>query len=249
MKAIDQAVILAGGRGTRLGPIGDRFPKPLAPVNGEPFLSYLFHALGEAGIRQVVLLVGYKAEMIIARYGDRLANGIDVKYSVGTAEDQTGRRLMNAFPLLDERFLLMYGDNYWPMPLASMSALFRRSGKAVQATVFSNRHGTAEYGFENNVETSTDGVVVRYDKTRQSAGLNGVDIGFFLMCRSAVDPSLGGNLSFEETILVDLVNRGEVGAWITDTPYYYITSETSLNDFARIARSAQLKHIGDYKDV
>jgi D-glycero-D-manno-heptose 1,7-bisphosphate phosphatase len=202
--------------------------------------------LGEAGVRRVLLLVGYKADMIIERYGKHLPNGLALEYSMGTAEDQTGRRVLNAYDRLDEHFLLMYGDNYWPVPLADMTASYAGSGTAVQATVFSNRQGTAEYGFENNVETAADGSVLRYDKSRQSAGLNGVDIGFFLTRRRALNPAMGGNPSFEEAILADLVARRNVRAWITDTQYYYITSPASLAAFEAHARLAQLRHIGEH---
>ncbi len=241
--AIEQAVILAGGRGTRLKPIADRLPKPLAPVNGVPFLSYVFDMLAAAGIRRVVLLVGYKAELIIDRYGNRLPNGLEVGYSVGSVEDETGRRVLNALPMLDEHFLLMYGDSYWPLPLAGMTAAYQRHGTPIQSTVFSNRHGTGEYGYENNVTVGPDGIVTCYDKSRQNEGLNGLDIGFFLIRRTVLDPAAGGNPSFEESILTRCISRREVAAWVTDTQYHYITNVDSLDAFGAVARTAGLRHI------
>lgn len=68
MKKIKQAVILAGGTGERLRPLTENTPKPLAPVNGIPFLDYLIQSVVSAGINNILFLTGYKAEKIVERY-------------------------------------------------------------------------------------------------------------------------------------------------------------------------------------
>ena len=65
-----QAVILCGGRGTRLGPITDTLPKPMAPVCGKPFLAHLLDQLKENGFQEVVLLIGYLGHIIEDYFGD-----------------------------------------------------------------------------------------------------------------------------------------------------------------------------------
>ena len=67
-KKITQTVILAGGRGERLKPLTDYMPKPMAPINGKPFLDYLIHSIISVGINQILILLGYKSEMIVSRY-------------------------------------------------------------------------------------------------------------------------------------------------------------------------------------
>ena len=59
-----QAVILCGGLGTRLRPLTENMPKPMAPVNGKPFLHYLIEQVRDQGIRRILLLTGYRSEMI-----------------------------------------------------------------------------------------------------------------------------------------------------------------------------------------
>lgn len=233
---IEQAVILAGGRGERLKPLTDHVPKPMAPILGIPFLDYLLALLEQEGITRVLLLVGYKHEVIQARYAALRKPGFSVELSIGGAEELTGRRILNAFDRLERRFLLLYGDNYWPLRLEAMSNLFRSTNARLLATVFGNRRGTAEYGFENNVEVGPDGRVVRYDKSRKSAALNGVDIGFFLVEKSGLDPEIRGNVSFEETILPPLVARREVVAFQTDEQYHYITTLEDLRRFEAAVR-------------
>lgn len=240
---IDQAVVFVGGQGTRLRPITDRIPKPLAPVNGAPFLSYLFQALVDVGIRKILLLAGYKVDQLVRQYGESLPNGVQIEYSVGTVEDQTGRRLLNAYSLLDPHFLLLYGDNYWPIALNGMLELFRQSNVAILTTVFRNARGTGEYGFENNVEVGAEQMVWRYDRSRKAPGLNGVDIGFFIVQKDTLDPGLPGNVSFEEDILACLVQQRQVTAWVTDVQYYYITDPDSLRRFEAFAAREHVKHI------
>ena len=183
----EQAVIFAGGRGERLRPLTDTVPKPMAPVHGRPFVDYLLTMLRDAGIRRVVFLLGYKAESVIDHYKTQGVSGLEIDYSIGKEEDQTGRRLINAYEKLEDKFLLLYGDNYWPLPLEKMKKNYEHLGAALTTTVFSNKKGTGEYGFENNVMVDPNGMVKAYDKSRRLPGLNGVDIGFFLVDKKVID--------------------------------------------------------------
>ena len=85
-KNINQAVILAGGRGERLRPLTDSMPKPMAPINSIPFLDYLIHSIIQAGIENVLFLLGYKANVITDRYNNM--KNINIEFSYGTEEDQ-----------------------------------------------------------------------------------------------------------------------------------------------------------------
>ena len=246
-KRFEQAVIFAGGRGERLRPLTDNIPKPMAPVLGRPFLDYLLKSLTDAGIERILILVGYCAKKIIVHYGDFLPDGTPVAYSVGSKDDQTGRRLLNAYDTIEDRFLLLYGDNYWQPPLRDMVKNYDSLGLPVTTTVFSNKAGTGEYGFGNNVCVTLDKRVQAYDKTRQAKNLNGVDIGFFLVDKSVLDPSEEGNISFEETILTRLVKKRRVGAFVTDEQYYYITSIESLRNFEEVAKRQQLAFMDHLK--
>ncbi len=154
---VNQAVILAGGRGERLRPLTDSMPKPMAPINGIPFLDYLIHSIIQAGIENILILLGYKVDMIADRYKNM--NNINIEFSYGTVEDQTGKRMLNAYNQLDDHFLLMYGDNYWTIELDPMWTNYQQLDASVTTTVFSNRNGTGEYGFDNNVKVGNDGML------------------------------------------------------------------------------------------
>ncbi len=228
---LEQAVIFAGGRGERLRPVTDHLPKPMAPVNGEPFLNFLIQSLCAVDIRRVLLLVGYRHEVIVDYYRRNDFGSFTPDFSIGTAEDQTGRRLLNAYGKLDDRFLLLYGDNYWPIELPGMLKHFERTRALVSATVFRNAQGTGEYGLQNNVEVGPDGKIIRYDRARAAKTLNGTDIGYFVVDKTILDPKLEGNISFEEHYLPTLIERGELAGFLTDRQYHYITELKSLKAF------------------
>ena len=232
---IKQAVIFAGGRGERLRPLTDDIPKPMVPIAGQPFLDYLLASLIKVGISKVLILVGYRANVIMDHYDRGENHGFSIDYSVGTTEDLTGRRLINAYDQLEDHFLLLYGDNFWPVPLNDMATNYQRLKVPVTTTVFSNKQGTGEYGFENNVAVSETGLIKAYDKKRCLADLNGVDIGYFIVDKSVLNPDEPGNFSFEEKVLTQLVEQHRLGAFVTDEQYYFVTNASTLRNFERYA--------------
>ena len=206
----------------------------MAPINGKPFLDYLIYTLISKGIKEIIFLTGYKANIIEERYNDY--GDVVFKYSRGKVKDRTGRRLLNSFELLDDNFLLLYGDNYWPLELNRMINFFVKMKCKISTTVFSNKNGTGEYGYENNIVVDNDGFVVKYDKQRKSVKANGVDIGYFIISKSILNPKINKNLSFEEDILPLFIKNRQLAAYMTDNQYYYITNEKTLSYFAKCAK-------------
>jgi len=162
---------------------------------------------------------------------------ITIGFSYGTEEDQTGRRVLNAYDQLDENFLLMYGDNYWPIELKKMWANYQQLNTSLTTTIFSNKYGTGEYGIENNVIVDNDCIVINYDKKRETDAANGVDIGYFLINKKVLNPEISGNVSFEVDILPKLIEKRLIGSYITDNQYYYITNIQTLKDFENAAQN------------
>jgi hypothetical protein len=124
-----------------------------------------------------------------------------------------------------------------------MQENYRSKKVLATTTVFTNRRGTGEYGVENNIAVGADGMVLRYDKSRRSPGLSGVDIGFFVVNKRVVPTECAENISFEEVVLPRLVASGQLGAFLTDTQYYYITNMESLRRFERFAAESGIKPI------
>lgn len=211
-----QAVILAGGRGTRLRPLTDTVPKPMVSFHGRPFLEYLLDQLREQGFDRILLLLGYLAEVVQAHFGNGRRFGLRIDYSVAPADTETGRRLQLAAPHLDRHFLLLYCDNYWPMRIAEMWAAYAGGNVPAMVTVYTNRDGYTH----NNVRVDADGYVVTYDRSRTAPELNGVEIGYALLAREVVDLVPAGNVSFEASVYPDLARRRLLRAFLTEHRYY-----------------------------
>jgi NDP-sugar pyrophosphorylase family protein len=107
-----QAVILAAGRGTRMGRLTEKLPKPMLEVNGKTLLEHKFDALPES-VHEIILIVGYLKEAIIGRFGDSYKEKkliyIEQENIVGGTMDA----LLQAKPHLSEKFIVMMGDDIY----------------------------------------------------------------------------------------------------------------------------------------
>lgn len=239
---IRQAVILAGGKGERLKPLTDKIPKPMAPVAGKPFLDYLIRSIRDAGIQKVLLLVGYRSEVILNHY----KHDPDISFSVGTEDDLTCKRVIDALDKLEDQFMLTYGDNYWPIELGPMLRHYDDLNPVAMTTVFDNRLGQSEYGFENNVYLNSKFQIEFYDRTRKNPLLNGVDIGYFIMRRSIFEAlPKPGNPSLDTELIPNLVAKQELSGYRTSQRYYYMTHLESLADFERAVKVEGYRALGD----
>lgn len=106
-----KAVILAAGRGTRMGDLTQELPKPMLPVQGRPILEHILEGLLAAGIRQVAIVTGWRADVIENHFGDGSRFGAEIAYARQEVPDGTGRAPGYAKAFLgNDDFLLTYGD-------------------------------------------------------------------------------------------------------------------------------------------
>jgi NDP-sugar pyrophosphorylase family protein len=152
-----QAVILAGGEGTRLRPYTTVLPKPLMPIGDMPILEIVLRQLARGGITRVTLAVSYLAELIEAFCGDGARFGLDIRYSRETQALSTAGPL-RLVPGLDDTFLVMNGDILTTLDYAALIRHHRANGAA--ATLAMHRRSVkVDYGV---VETGADGTLERY---------------------------------------------------------------------------------------
>lgn len=218
-----QAVILAGGRGTRLLPLTATTPKPMIAFHCKPFLEYLIEQVRGQGFTRVLLLLGYLPEAITSHFGDGSAFGVSITYSITDVDHDTGTRLRLAKHLADDEFLLLYCDNYWPMNFAAMHANWLERGTKAQVVVYGNEDGWTR----DNLRVE-NGLVAVYDKTRATPDLKGVDIGYFLLKREVLELIPQDDVNFERAVYPTLVEDGQLAAWQTRHRYY------SVGDFRRL---------------
>ncbi len=106
-----KAVILAAGEGTRLGPFTHSEPKVMIPVGNRPILEYVVQALVESGIRDIILVVGYRKERIMTHFEEGKDFGAHIEYVVQSKQLGTAHALLQARDALKEEFLVLPGDN------------------------------------------------------------------------------------------------------------------------------------------
>ena len=119
-----KAFILAAGRGERMRPLTDHTPKPLLEVRGKPLIAHHLDALAAAGVREVVINLGWLGAKIREHFGDGSAYGLHIRWSdEGWPALETGGGILKALPLLGPGpFLLMNGDVFTDMPLSRLVA-------------------------------------------------------------------------------------------------------------------------------
>ena len=240
---IKQAVILAGGKGERLLPLTKKIPKPMAPVNDIPFLSYLIFLLKNRGIKKILILVGYKSRKVINFYSSN--KEIPINFFFSNTKSDTGKRVLDAYKFLDKEFLLLYGDNFWSPNINKMYKKFKMNRAFISTTVFNNKSGTGEYGKENNVYIKKNSFVKKYDKSRKDEKLNGLDIGFFIIQKNFLKlfKNKNKNYSFENDILTKAVELKKLIAYKTDRQYFSITNLKMLKKFKIISKKLNLGYI------
>jgi D-glycero-alpha-D-manno-heptose 1-phosphate guanylyltransferase len=201
---LNEAVVLVGGKGTRLqGVVADR-PKVLAAVNGKPFLAYLLDQIAAAGIRRTILCVGYRGEQIQAAFGKAYA-GMCLAYSHETTLLGTGGALRLALPLIaSETFIAMNGDSFCEVNLTDLWVCHQ--GRKANATlVLTPESETGRYG---RVSFSADGTISGFEEKGSTVGAGWVNAGIYVLHSEmvrAIPP--GRAVSLEHEVIPGWVGR------------------------------------------
>ncbi|MCM0675202.1 sugar phosphate nucleotidyltransferase [Micromonospora phytophila] len=202
-----RAVILAGGRGTRLRPFTTSFPKPLMPVGDIPILEILLRQLKEHGVTEVTLLTGHLAYLLEGYFEDGRRLGLTIDYvredrPLGTA----GPLRQLAGSLVDD-FFVMNGDLLTDMDFTALMARHRENGAPVTVSVHT-RAEKIELGILN-VDASGD--VVGYDE-KPTLKLD-VSMGAYAMSPRALAEIPAGPYDMPQLILDLLAKGARVGSW------------------------------------
>src|SRR4029077_13833392 len=108
---IPKAVILAAGRGTRMRELTAEVPKPMIAVRGKPVLQHIVEGLRHTGVREFLVVVGYRADALQNFFGDGSRHNISIQYATQTVQDGTGRVVDLSRDFVGDRpFVLSYGD-------------------------------------------------------------------------------------------------------------------------------------------
>jgi len=207
------AIILAGGKGTRLRSVVSDLPKPMAPINGKPFLDILLSQLNNAGcIKNVILAVGYKAEAIINRYRNCSDYNFNIVFSVEKELLGTGGAIKKALAAVEtENVLVLNGDSYVAVNIRALIMDHIDNNSSITLVLNEVEHAD-RYGI---VSVGRDRRILSFEE-KQTGRSGLINTGIYLFKRSLFD-DIDGNrfISFEREILPKLVNDNSRG-FITD---------------------------------
>ncbi len=232
-----QAVILAGGLGTRLKPLTEEIPKSMIQIQGKPFLEHQLNLLRHGGFSDIVLCVGYLGEKIKEYFGYGKRFGVKIEYSEETEKLLgTAGALGNAWDLLDDTFFVTYGDAYLILDYRGVMGYFEKFNKLGLMVVLKN----FDRYDKSNVVVEGDLIKV-YDKQRRAPDMVYIDFGVSVLRKKALDLVPKGKVIDLGKFYHELIGRKELLAFETQQRFYEVGSQKGLEEFERLVSSGQIK--------
>ena len=223
-----QALILAGGEGTRLRPLTSTVPKPVVPLANRPFISFMIEWLRRHGVEDVILSCGFMADEVRAVLGEGDALGIRLRYVEEPRPLGTGGALRYAGELLEECFLMLNGDVLADFDLDAQIRQHERTGARATIALVAVEDPSAYGLVKRNPDQSVSEFLEKPSPDEIDTDL--INAGAYVLERSVLDEMApaGSNISIERDVFPTLVDRGlygfeASGYWLDiGTPYGYL---------------------------
>jgi mannose-1-phosphate guanylyltransferase len=232
-----QALILAGGKGTRLRPLTVYTPKPIVPFLNRPFLLYQIEILQRAGIEDITLSLSYQPDKIEDILGDGSDYGVNLRFITEPHPMGTGGAYKFAADDIRETTIVFNGDILTDLDVAKVVE-FHKSKKATSTIVLAPVEDPSAYGL---VETDSDGKVLRFREKPKPEELdelqtNTINAGIYILEPEVLDliPA-GENHSFEYNVFPELLEKNKAF-------YAYILKDNYWRDIGNPASYLQGHH-------
>ncbi|WP_330294488.1 NDP-sugar synthase [Streptomyces sp. NBC_00503] len=219
-----EAILLVGGKGTRLRPLTTHTPKPLLRVAGVPFLTHQLARAAEAGVTRLVLATSYLAELFEAEYGDGSTLGLELVYATEPVPLGTGGAIRNAASLLtcgpDDPVFVFNGDILSGVDLTALREAHTRAGAAVTLHLTRVLDPRA-FGL---VPTDGDGRVQAFKEKPQTKAeivTDQINAGCYVFTRSVINSiPVGREVSVERETFPGLLDSGALVRGFVDGSYW-----------------------------
>lgn len=221
-----QTVILAGGVGTRMRPLTYQIPKAMILIQGKPFLEYQLELLKKNNLNNILLCLGYLGEQIKDYFQDGKDMGMNIQYSFEKELLGTGGALKKAENLLEDSFLVMYGDSYLPFDFQKAISFFKQFNKLGLMTVF---HNMNKYEPSNVIIQGN--LIKHYSKTETSPNMEYIDYGVSIFRKQALKLVLDNQIFDLSQLHQSLIKKKEFLAYSVEQRFYQTGSPKGLEEF------------------
>jgi len=231
-----QAVVLAGGLATRMRPQTLTLPKSMLPVAGRPFVDWQLERLAACGVGDVVMCVAHLAEQIEAHVGDGSRLGVRVRWAhergklLGTAG-----AIRATLELLDESFLVTYGDSYLPFDYAEPLRILQAHADC--DGVMSAYRNEGKWDASNVVVDASGQWIERYEKGTGDRAFDHIDYGATALRRSVIAALPPGEPRGLDSVQHDLAAAKRLRACIARERFFEIGSPEGLAELDRHLRT------------
>jgi mannose-1-phosphate guanylyltransferase len=231
-----QALILAGGEGTRLRPLTSSVPKPVVPLAGRPFISYMIEWLRRHGVDEAILSCGFMADAVRAVLGDGDRLGVRLRYVEEPRPLGTGGALKLAEDLLEDRFLMVNGDQLTDLDLTAQLRQHERTGARATLALIAVADPSAYGLVRRRDDLSVSGFLEKPNADEIDTNL--VNAGVYVLDRSVLGEMApaGSRISIERDVFPRLVDHGlfgyeASGYWMDiGTPKRYLQATYDILD-------------------
>ncbi len=225
-------VILAGGMATRLYPVSLSVPKSLIDINGKPFIIHQLELLKQNGINEAVLCLGNLGKPIEELLGNKYANSVNLQYSYdGDILLGTGGAIKNAFNLITDPFMVMYGDSYLDIDYIEILNYFNNFDKLGLMSVLRNQ---GKWDKSNII--FRDGNIIKYDK-KDDPEFDCIDYGFSILKKDAFKDFLYLRSFDLKDIFKNLISKNQMLGFEVHKRFYEIGSFEGIEDLKSYLKS------------
>lgn len=210
----EEAIILAGGLGTRLKSVISDIPKPMAPIHGKPFLEYLLSYLVKFKIKKAVLSVGYKYQNILDHFGNNY-KGMELLYAIEDKPLGTGGGIRNAmYHINKNHFFLLNGDTFYEVDLNKLYHLHIEEKANISLSLLPMEK-FSRYG---SVKVNGTRITEFMPKKFTKKGL--INGGIYVVNQSVFQEySPGNKFSFETDLLQVMCKKLNIHGYISEAPF------------------------------
>jgi glucose-1-phosphate cytidylyltransferase len=220
-------IILCGGKGSRIYPFSEYFPKPMMPIHGRPILVHLMQIYARRGVRRFVLAAGHRKEMLFDYFDGRFPEW-DIRILDTGTEADTGDRILACLDEVGDQFFATYGDGLGNIDLRALLDFHNASGglATVTAVPLRSQYGTLHFDDAGRVDRFTEKPVIRD---------SWINAGFFVFEKSVAEHWAGHSL--ESEVLPNLATRGELYTYLHHGFWKSMDTSKDQQEMERLAES------------